>query len=326
MAPTPSRGRRPSSRGGEGSRTGTQRSRSWRGLSGSGPAGARPGRRESAAPDQGWLDRAGEGPNRARNAETRGLWSLLTEERAGCTWRARGLVTAWDCGQEACRLCTGCDNGPLARSHLTHPKRNHFRITSFHRVLHTIGTGRHRLKPFTRGPFREGADPGYLDVEQCCRRGAEHPVTDSTIIYTHTDEAPALATYSFLPVIQAYAVDGRGQRGDPGHLAGRAHHRRASPSTWRRTSASRTPSPSSASWPRRPRRTSSSCRTSRPRSRSSRPRSPSCRSRATRCRTTRTTRRPTRSGTSAPATTRSRAAPSTRCCARATPTAAPPPR
>ncbi|MGP4110760.1 NADP-dependent isocitrate dehydrogenase [Streptomyces sp. 4N509B] len=29
--------------------------------------------------------------------------------------------------------------------------------------------------------------------------------TDSTIIYTHTDEAPALATYSLLPVIQAYA-------------------------------------------------------------------------------------------------------------------------
>jgi isocitrate dehydrogenase len=34
---------------------------------------------------------------------------------------------------------------------------------------------------------------------------AEHPVTDSTIIYTHTDEAPALATYSFLPIIEAYA-------------------------------------------------------------------------------------------------------------------------
>ncbi len=30
-------------------------------------------------------------------------------------------------------------------------------------------------------------------------------MTDSTIIYTQTDEAPALATYSFLPVIQAYA-------------------------------------------------------------------------------------------------------------------------
>ena len=28
-------------------------------------------------------------------------------------------------------------------------------------------------------------------------------MTDSTIIYTHTDEAPALATYSLLPVVQA---------------------------------------------------------------------------------------------------------------------------
>ncbi|WP_433004395.1 NADP-dependent isocitrate dehydrogenase [Kribbella sp. CA-294648] len=31
-------------------------------------------------------------------------------------------------------------------------------------------------------------------------------MTESTIIYTHTDEAPALATYSLLPVIQAYAA------------------------------------------------------------------------------------------------------------------------
>src|SRR5712691_13055069 len=30
-------------------------------------------------------------------------------------------------------------------------------------------------------------------------------VTDPTIIYTQTDEAPALATYSLLPVVQAYA-------------------------------------------------------------------------------------------------------------------------
>ncbi|WP_190124385.1 NADP-dependent isocitrate dehydrogenase [Streptomyces inusitatus] len=30
-------------------------------------------------------------------------------------------------------------------------------------------------------------------------------MTDSTIIYTHTDEAPALATHSFLPVVEAYA-------------------------------------------------------------------------------------------------------------------------
>jgi isocitrate dehydrogenase len=31
-------------------------------------------------------------------------------------------------------------------------------------------------------------------------------VTDSTIIYTYTDEAPLLATYSFLPIVQAYAA------------------------------------------------------------------------------------------------------------------------
>ena len=31
-------------------------------------------------------------------------------------------------------------------------------------------------------------------------------MTDSTIIYTHTDEAPALATHSFLPVVEAYAA------------------------------------------------------------------------------------------------------------------------
>ena len=30
-------------------------------------------------------------------------------------------------------------------------------------------------------------------------------MTDSKIIYTHTDEAPLLATYSFLPIISAYA-------------------------------------------------------------------------------------------------------------------------
>ena len=31
-------------------------------------------------------------------------------------------------------------------------------------------------------------------------------MTDTpTIVYTHTDEAPALATYAFLPVIRAFA-------------------------------------------------------------------------------------------------------------------------
>ena len=30
-------------------------------------------------------------------------------------------------------------------------------------------------------------------------------MSDSTIIYTETDEAPALATYSFLPIVQAFS-------------------------------------------------------------------------------------------------------------------------
>ena len=114
------------------------------------------------------------------------------------------------------------------------------------------------------------------------------------IIYTHTDEAPLLATYSFLPIVAAYAEDRRCRRRDPRHLARRPHHRPV-PRRLTESSASTTRSPSSASWPPRPRPTSSSCPTSPPRSRSSRRRSPSCRRRATTCRTTRRTRRPTRS-------------------------------
>ena len=112
----------------------------------------------------------------------------------------------------------------------------------------------------------------------------------ATIIYTHTDEAPLLATYSFLPIIQAYAATGRRGGRDPRHLAGRPDHRPVPRAAHRRAARSTTRSPSSASWPRRPRPTSSSCPTSPPRSRSSRPRSPSCRSRATTCPTTPTTR------------------------------------
>ena len=36
------------------------------------------------------------------------------------------------------------------------------------------------------------------------RSGDSDPT--SPIIYTHTDEAPLLATYSFLPIIEAYAA------------------------------------------------------------------------------------------------------------------------
>src|SRR3954454_2314605 len=57
------------------------------------------------------------------------------------------------------------------------------------------------------GRMRPAAAPGYLDVKRHGRSRAEPAVTESApIIYTHTDEAPLLATYSFLPVIQAYAA------------------------------------------------------------------------------------------------------------------------
>ena len=44
-----------------------------------------------------------------------------------------------------------------------------------------------------------GRPPPVVDAERS-------RVTDPTIIYTHTDEAPALATYSLLPVVRAYAA------------------------------------------------------------------------------------------------------------------------
>ena len=83
------------------------------------------------------------------------------------------------------------------------------------------------------------------------------------IIYTHTDEAPLLATYSFLPIVAGVRRQGRRRRRDPRHLAGgadprpvpRPAHRRAAPRRRARRARRR--------WPRRPRPTSSSCPTSR---------------------------------------------------------------
>ena len=82
------------------------------------------------------------------------------------------------------------------------------------------------------------------------------------IIYTWTDEAPALATHAFLPVIRAFA----GAAGVPVEtrdisLAGRmlaAFADAADPTI----GASPTTSLNSATWSRRPRPTSSSCPTS----------------------------------------------------------------
>ena len=106
------------------------------------------------------------------------------------------------------------------------------------------------------------------------------------IIYTHTDEAPALATQSLLPILAAFAA-AAGIEIELRDISLAGPDPRPVPRSARaRSSASPTRWPSSASWPRRPRRTSSSCRTSAPRCRSSRRRSPSSRSRATRSPTT----------------------------------------
>ena len=157
------------------------------------------------------------------------------------------------------------------------------------------------------------------------RSTQEPPQPMATIIYTHTDEAPLLATYSFLPIIQAYAATGRRRRSRPATSRWPAASSRSSPSASPTSSASTTPSPSSASWPRRPRPTSSSCPTSPPRSRSSRPRSPSCRRRATTCPDyPENPQTDEEQGRPRPLRQGQGLARSTRCCARATPTAARP--
>src|SRR4051794_23950314 len=45
-------------------------------------------------------------------------------------------------------------------------------------------------------------------VDGVTANGTETAATspDPKIIYTHTDEAPLLATYSFLPIVEAYAA------------------------------------------------------------------------------------------------------------------------
>ena len=116
----------------------------------------------------------------------------------------------------------------------------------------------------------------------------------STIIYTHTDEAPLLATYSFLPIIEAYAAKaGVAVETRDISLAGRIIAQFPD----RLTEEQRIDDALAelGELATKPRPTSSSCPTSPPRSRSSRPRSTSCRSRATTCPTTPRTRRPTRS-------------------------------
>ena len=130
----------------------------------------------------------------------------------------------------------------------------------------------------------------------------------SKIIYTHTDEAPMLATYSFLPIIEAFAsTAGVEVETRDISLAGRiiavfgdylTPEQQIGDALAELGELAKTPEANiiklpniSASIPQL------------------RPPSPNCRSRATRCRTTRTTPRRTKRRPSAPVTTRSRAPP-----------------
>ena len=76
--------------------------------------------------------------------------------------------------------------------------------------------------------------------------------TAHTIIYTHTDEAPALATRSLLPVVNAFTDVAGVQRRAARHLAGRAGSSPRSPRRSPPSSGSTTTSPSSGELVTRP--------------------------------------------------------------------------
>ena len=59
------------------------------------------------------------------------------------------------------------------------------------------------------------------------------------VIYTYTDEAPALATHSFLPDHRGVRRQGRGRGRDPRHLTGRPHPRAVPGPADRRPAGSR---------------------------------------------------------------------------------------
>ncbi len=147
-------------------------------------------------------------------------------------------------------------------------------------------------------------------------------MTDSTIIYTHTDEAPALATYSFLPVIRAYASQaGVAVETRDISLAGRiiavfpeylTEDQRIPDALAELGELAKTPAANIIKLP--------NISASIPQLKAA---IAELQEQGYALPDYRTTRRPTRSARSAPATTRSRAPRSTRSCARATPTGAP---
>ncbi len=151
---------------------------------------------------------------------------------------------------------------------------------------------------------------------------ANQTADQHAIIYTHTDEAPLLATYSFLPIVQAYA----GQAGVPVEtrdisLAGRILAQFPERLTDEQRSTTR--SPSSASWPKaRGQHHQAAQHLGLDAAAKGRDqRAPGA---GSSCPTIPTRRGPTRTRTRGDATTRSRAVRSTRSCARGTPTGARP--
>jgi hypothetical protein len=137
--------------------------------------------------------------------------------------------------------------------------------------------------------LNERAYPAPLEFFCACfskeERVNPNMPTRSKIIYTFTDEAPALATYSLLPIVEAFtasadiAVETRDIS-----LAGRIL---ASFPEQLGDKAVADTSPNWATWPSRLKPTSSSCRTSAPRFRNCKPQSKSCKPRASHCRTIR---------------------------------------
>ena len=142
-----------------------------------------------------------------------------------------------------------------------------------------------------------------------------------TIIYTKTDEAPALATYSLLPIVQAFTKHAGHRGGNPRHLARRPHPRPV-PGIHRRRPE--------IAMPRRTRRPHPQARGEHHQAAEHFRLRPAAQGRHRRAsgqglrssRISRKTRPPMPKRKSAPATPRSWAAPSIPCCARATPTAA----
>ena len=134
----------------------------------------------------------------------------------------------------------------VARQRFAHPRRNRDNATVA-RPRARVAIGNHRREPRRCCP----ACPGLPTPPHPQASHADMSNTPK-IIYTLTDEAPFLATYSLLPIV-AGVHRHRGHRGrDARHLAGRPHPRalpglpdatsRRSPTTW----------PNSASWRPRP--------------------------------------------------------------------------